>query len=31
VLAEAGYSAAEIDALVADGIVFDRMRKPPED
>jgi formyl-CoA transferase len=31
VLAEAGYSAAEIDALIADGIVFERMRKPPED
>ena len=31
VLREAGYSAAEIDDLVARGIVIDRMRKPPED
>jgi len=31
VLSEAGYNAGEIDELVAQGIVFDRMRKPPED
>jgi crotonobetainyl-CoA:carnitine CoA-transferase CaiB-like acyl-CoA transferase len=31
VLGEAGYSAAEIEALVAQGIVFDTMRKAPED
>jgi crotonobetainyl-CoA:carnitine CoA-transferase CaiB-like acyl-CoA transferase len=31
VLAEAGYSAAEIEQLVADGIVFDEMRDAPTD
>ncbi|HUZ72079.1 MAG TPA: CoA transferase [Stellaceae bacterium] len=31
VLQAAGYSAAEIDALIADGIVFDTMRKAPAD
>jgi crotonobetainyl-CoA:carnitine CoA-transferase CaiB-like acyl-CoA transferase len=31
VLAEAGYSAAEIDALVAAGVVLDTMRKAPAD
>jgi crotonobetainyl-CoA:carnitine CoA-transferase CaiB-like acyl-CoA transferase len=31
VLAEAGYSAAEIDALIASGIVVETMRKAPED
>jgi crotonobetainyl-CoA:carnitine CoA-transferase CaiB-like acyl-CoA transferase len=31
VLAEAGYSAAEIDALIAAGIVGETMRKAPED
>ena len=31
VLEAAGYSAAEIDALVAEGIVIDRMRPPPAD
>jgi formyl-CoA transferase len=31
VLAEAGYSEAEIAALTERGIVFDTMRKAPED
>ena len=31
VLAEAGYSDAEIDALVAEGTVFTQMRRAPED
>ena len=31
VLAAAGYADAEIDALVADGILFDKMRSAPED
>ena len=31
VLTEAGYSKAEIDALIAEGIVFETMRKAPED
>ena len=31
VLAEAGYSRAEIDALIAAGIVVETMRKAPED
>jgi len=31
VLAEAGYSDAEIDALLAEGIVVAKMRKPPAD
>ena len=31
VLAAAGYSAAEIDALVAEGIVPDKMRAAPAD
>ncbi len=31
VLAEAGYSGAEIDALLAEGIVVETMRKPPAD
>jgi formyl-CoA transferase len=31
VLEAAGYSAAEIDALVAEGIVVERMRAPPAD
>ena len=31
VLAEAGYQKAEIDALIGDGIVVDKMRPPPAD
>jgi formyl-CoA transferase len=31
VLGEAGFSTAEIEALVAEGIVIDEMRKPPAD
>lgn len=31
VLEEAGYSTAEIDALIVEGVVCTEMRKPPED